>query len=67
MADHSSNPQPSGGPDGPRRRDVIDTALERALAAIAAEPVPDEIRQSAEALDQALCPDRTAPEVPEQP
>ena len=67
MADHSSTPQPSVGPHGSNTRDVIDTALEKGLAAIAAEPVPDGLRQSAEALNQALRPDRTAPAVPEQP
>ena len=67
MADHSSSPQVNTGPEGSKRREVIDTALEQALAAIAAEPVPDDLKRSAEALDQALRPGRSAPEVPEQP
>ena len=67
MADHSSTPQPSVGPHGSNTRDVIDTALEKGLTAIAAEPVPDDLKRSAEALDQALRPGRSAPEVPEQP
>ena len=67
MADHSSSPQVSAGSDGTSREDMIATALEKALAAIAAEPVPEQLTRSAEALDQALRPGRTDREVPEQP
>ena len=67
MADQNSSPQVSAGSDGPSPEDMIAIALEKALAAIAAEPVPEDLRQSAEALDQALCPDRTIPGAPEQP